>query len=94
MVYAASMTHCSEGLTFENHIRSWLWERGLGYIGRHRDRGLEDLMVHDRACHYLLPRAEDATHASAQCGQRHREDMATTQNWDLVERVPSRVEFG
>ena len=42
-------------------------------------------MVHDRACHYLLPRAEDATHASAQCGQRQREDMATTQNWDLVD---------
>ena len=42
-------------------------------------------MVHDRACHYLLPRAKDATHASTRCGQRQREDMATTQNWDLVD---------
>ena len=44
-------------------------------------------MVHDRACHYLLPRAEDARHASTQCGQRQREDMGTTQNWVASSRV-------
>ena len=35
--------------------------------------------------HYLLPKAEDVTHASTQCGQRERENMCSTQTWDLVD---------
>jgi hypothetical protein len=35
--------------------------------------------------HYLLPKAEGSMHASTQCGQRERENMDITQNWDFVD---------
>ena len=35
--------------------------------------------------HYLWPKAEGSMHASTQCGQRERENMDITQNWDFVD---------
>lgn len=35
--------------------------------------------------HYLLPKDEGAQYASTQCGQREREGLYVTKDWDLVD---------